>query len=179
MIELRELSSLLALKNTGSFNAAAALLHVTPGAMSQRIKQIEESIGQILIVRSSPVRLTHAGETLIRLAQQVELLIDDARQTLIGNECPIGLTVAVNHGSLATWFSDVAIEFVSLGIGGLDVRCADQHETVKLLTDGTAVAAVSAEATPPSGCDCVALACLNTLQSPRQFTLHDQTMKGG
>ncbi|UNE77756.1 LysR family transcriptional regulator [Pectobacterium versatile] len=36
---------------SGSFEIAARKLHVTPSAISQRIKQLEDQLGQVLIVR--------------------------------------------------------------------------------------------------------------------------------
>jgi LysR family transcriptional regulator (chromosome initiation inhibitor) len=58
MLEIRDLVSLLALASTGSFDAASRALGITAGAMSQRIRQIEDRLGQIVVVRSNPVRLT-------------------------------------------------------------------------------------------------------------------------
>lgn len=157
MIEMRELMSLRALANGGSFEAAARALNITPGAMSQRIKQIEDRLGQIVVVRASPARLTHAGEALLRLAQQVDILVHDAIHSLTGETAAPSLTVAVNHDSLATWFMTAMARFTEVSSATVEVRCVDQHQTSSLLRDGSAVAAVSAEPKPPQGCDAISL----------------------
>ena len=42
----------------GTLDAAARRLHITPSAVSQRIKTLEEQLGRVVLVRSKPVRLT-------------------------------------------------------------------------------------------------------------------------
>lgn len=154
MFSTRELSSLLAVLTEGSFEAAARSLHVTPGAMSQRIKQLEDRVGQLLVLRTQPTRPTAAGETLLRLAQQVNLLCDEAGRVLTRQHAQASrqLTVAVNHDSLATWFVPAAAQFVSDGTALLDVRCTDLARTDRLLRDGTAIAAVTSSAEEIPGC---------------------------
>jgi hypothetical protein len=39
----------------GSFDATVERLHVTPSAVSQRIKAAEQRVDQVLVVRESPV----------------------------------------------------------------------------------------------------------------------------
>ena len=92
----------------GSFEAAARTLHVTPSAVSQRIKALEHQVGQVLVRRAKPCRATEAGQPLLRLAGQVALLEDEALQAMRG---PLGggrsstrVAVVVNADSLATWF---------------------------------------------------------------------------
>ncbi|MBA3523505.1 MAG: LysR family transcriptional regulator, partial [Geodermatophilaceae bacterium] len=53
-----QLRALAAAVSEGTFDAAARLLHVTPSALSQRIKALEEAAGRVLLVRSKPVRAT-------------------------------------------------------------------------------------------------------------------------
>ncbi|WP_375385697.1 LysR family transcriptional regulator [uncultured Microbacterium sp.] len=45
----------------GSLDAAARRLHITPSAVSQRIKTLEELLGRVLLVRAKPARPTVAG----------------------------------------------------------------------------------------------------------------------
>ncbi|MHA6643662.1 ArgP/LysG family DNA-binding transcriptional regulator [Mesorhizobium sp. A623] len=160
MIDIKDLTSLRALASNGSFEAAARALKITPGAMSQRIKQIEDRIGQVVAVRASPTRLTQAGETLLRLALQVDILFEDTIQILTGKDAIPSLTVAVNHDSLATWFVAAVAKFSSVSSATVEVRCVDQALTSSLLRDGSAVAAISAEDVPPQGCETVSLGCL-------------------
>ena len=62
----------------GSFDAAAEGLHVTPSAVSQRIKALKQRVGQVLVVREKPCTATAAGVPLLRLAAQTALLEAEA-----------------------------------------------------------------------------------------------------
>ena len=62
--------TLAAAVDEGTLDAAARRLHITPSAVSQRIKALEEQLGRLLLVRSKPVRATDAGAAVIRLARQ-------------------------------------------------------------------------------------------------------------
>ena len=56
----------------GSFKAAAAELHITPSAISQQLRAIEDMLGVLLFERRGRlVRLTSAGEAYFRDVQQV------------------------------------------------------------------------------------------------------------
>src|ERR687897_183309 len=77
-LDLEQLRTLRAVVEHGTLDAAAAALHVTPSAVSQRLKALETTAGRVLLVRSKPVRPTPAGETVLRMARQVELLAADA-----------------------------------------------------------------------------------------------------
>ena len=68
----------------GTFDAAAAVLHITPSAVSQRIKALETSTGRILLRRTKPVTATADGEVLARLAKQWDLLTAEAGIELRG-----------------------------------------------------------------------------------------------
>ena len=49
-----QLAAFAAVIELGSFDAAAERLHVTPSAVSQRIKALEQRVGQVLVVREKP-----------------------------------------------------------------------------------------------------------------------------
>jgi DNA-binding transcriptional LysR family regulator len=62
-----QLDAFTALAKTASFTKAAALLHVTQSALSQRISKIEAELGATLVIRDrGGTRLTEAGEKLLR-----------------------------------------------------------------------------------------------------------------
>src|SRR5690349_14802464 len=75
-IELAE--TLAVVVDEGTMDAAARRLHITPSAVSQRLKALEEQLGRLVLVRSKPVRQTEAGASVIRLARQMALLEHDA-----------------------------------------------------------------------------------------------------
>jgi LysR family transcriptional regulator (chromosome initiation inhibitor) len=152
-VEVDQLRALAAAVEHGSLDAAAAVLHVTPSAVSQRLRALEASTGQVLLVRSRPVRPTAAGEVLVRTARQLDLLLADAAREVGAQAGPTArpvLPVAVNADSLATWalpaLASVADHLL------VDVRREDETRTGALLRDGTVVAAVTTEARPVAGC---------------------------
>ena len=61
MLDAKPLDALEAIVRAGSFELAAQWLCITPSAVSQRIRQLEEQLGQTVLVRSQPVRPTPAG----------------------------------------------------------------------------------------------------------------------
>ena len=63
-LPLDQVRTLLAAVDEGTFEAAAETLHVTPSAVSQRIKALEQRTGRVLLLRSKPVRLTDSGDVL-------------------------------------------------------------------------------------------------------------------
>ena len=79
-LELEQLRTLAAIVDHGSLDAAARVLHVTPSAVSQRLRGLESAAGQVLLVRSRPVQPTPAGSALVRTARQVELLLADTTE---------------------------------------------------------------------------------------------------
>jgi len=104
-LDLAQLRALSAVVSAGTFDAAARALHVTPSAISQRLKALEAAAGRVLVVRSKPVRVTASGQVVLRLARQVEVLTADTARHL-GTEHasrPITLPIVVNADSLATW----------------------------------------------------------------------------
>ena len=100
--DLDQLRALATAIDAGTFDAAARRLHVTPSAISQRIRALENSVGSILITRSKPVRVTHVGVTYLALARKIDALTLDALAGAGSGE-PLPLPIAVNGDSLATW----------------------------------------------------------------------------
>jgi LysR family transcriptional regulator, chromosome initiation inhibitor len=153
-LDLAQLRALSAAVSEGTLDAAARALHVTPSAVSQRLKALETATGRVLLVRSKPVRVTESGEAVLRLARQVEALLADAAAEL-GDGAGDGgaatpLPIAVNADSLATWVLP-ALAAAGEGIA-FDVHREDQAHTSELLRRGTVMAAVTADAEPVPGC---------------------------
>jgi len=90
-----QLETLMMIADEGSFEAAARRLHVTPSAVSQRVRALEGLAGQVLVRRTSPAVVTEAGEPLVRLARQLRLLSAEAAAAL-GEGNVVDLAVAVN-----------------------------------------------------------------------------------
>lgn len=159
----------------GSLEAAARALHVTQPAVSQRLRLLERLTGQVLLVRSRPVRLTPAGEVVVRYARQVEHLDADAAAELGLDGSPRArLPIAVNADSLATWFLEpVAALAAELGVV-LDLHRDDEQYTAHLLEAGAVVAAVTTRAEPVAGCSATALGTMRyrAVASPAYVAAH-------
>ena len=161
MLDYTLLEALAAVVREGSFERAALALHLTPSAVSQRVKLLEQRIGQVLVVRATPCTATAAGLKLIGHVQAVGLLEQDLRAALpaLAGETPGPLTlrVAVNADSLATWFVAAAAAFAETAPVLLDVSLDDEAHTARWLKSGDVIAAVTTLAAPVQGCSSVPL----------------------
>ncbi len=148
-----QLTALAAIVEHGTFDAAARHLHVTPSAISQRVRALESAAGQVLVRRSAPCVATPAGETFLRLARQTSLLYDEAREVLGESaHTRIDLPIAVNADSLATWFRDVLAETASWDGVALRLHVEDQAYSADLLRRGDALGAVTSDPVAVQGC---------------------------
>jgi LysR family transcriptional regulator (chromosome initiation inhibitor) len=154
-----QLDALVAIAEHGSFDAAARELHITPSAVSQRIRALEATAGQVLISRGAPCRPTPHGEWLVRLGRQTRLLYAEASQALAG-ATPVELPVAVNADSLAVWFHDVLGELASWDGTAVRLYVEDQGYSQDLLRRGDVLAAVTSDPAPVQGCTVVPLGAL-------------------
>ncbi|GAB2694918.1 LysR family transcriptional regulator ArgP [Thalassiella azotivora] len=159
-----QLRALDAVVREGTFEAAARALHVTPSAVSQRLRALEVVTGRVLVVRSKPVRPTESGEVLLRLARQVELLTDEALAELGAaadglDEPRAGrwrsVPVAVNADSLRTWVLPALAPLA--GEAAFDVHRDDEEHTAALLRAGTVVAGITTDPEPVPGCSATRL----------------------
>ena len=155
--DVDQLRTLQAVVEHGTLDAAAASLHVTPSAVSQRLRALETAAGRVLLVRSRPVRATEAGEAVLRLARQVELLAADTAREL-GDAGPATLGLAVNADSLATWFLPAIAPLA--GDVAVQLHREDEANTARLLRAGAVVAAITTDPAPVAGCSATALGAM-------------------
>ncbi|MER5224879.1 LysR family transcriptional regulator ArgP [Streptomyces flaveus] len=146
--------TLLAVVDEGTFDAAAAALHVTPSAVSQRVKALEQRTGRVLLIRTKPVRPTESGEVVVRFARQLARLEREAHTELgmTGSEEPTRLSIAVNSDSLATWFLPALTRVPEELRLCYELRREDQDHTAALLREGLVMAAVTSSPDPVAGC---------------------------
>jgi LysR family transcriptional regulator (chromosome initiation inhibitor) len=151
--DLAQLRALDATVRAGTLEAAARELHVTPSAVSQRLRALEVATGRILLVRTKPVQVTASGQAVLRLARQLAVLTADVARELAGSD-PSGavpsLPIAVNADSLATWVLPALAPLA--GEVAVELHREDQQHTSALLRAGTVMAAVTADAVPVPGC---------------------------
>jgi LysR family transcriptional regulator (chromosome initiation inhibitor) len=157
-----QLDALVAIADHGSFDAAARQLHITPSAVSQRIRALEAAAGQVLISRGTPCRPTPHGEWLVRLGRQTRLLYAEASQAITAATA-VELPVAVNADSVGSWFRDVLAEVAAWDHTALKLRVEDQAYSQELLRRGDVLAAVTSDQAAVQGCRVDALGALRYL----------------
>jgi LysR family transcriptional regulator, chromosome initiation inhibitor len=151
--DLAQLRALSAAVSEGTLEAAARALHVTPSAISQRLRALEVATGRVLLVRSKPVQVTASGEAVLRLARQIELLASDTRTELdagSGEQPGQTLPIAVNADSLGTWALPALAPLA--GSVCFDLHRDDEEHTAGLLRSGAVVAAITTDPEPVAGC---------------------------
>lgn len=158
-LPLDHVRTLLAVVDEGTFDAAAAALHVTPSAISQRAKALEQRTGRVLLVRTKPVRPTESGEVVVRFARQLARLERDARAELgmSAEAGPTRVSVAVNADSLATWFLGALGRVPREPRISFELHREDESRTAQLLREGLVMAAVTSSPEPVAGCSVRAL----------------------
>ncbi|MBN3931427.1 LysR family transcriptional regulator ArgP [Streptomyces verrucosisporus] len=152
-MNFEQLRALAAIIDEGTFEAAADLLRISPSAVSQRIKALENSVGQTVVRRGAPCAPTEAGAVLLRMARQVQVLEAETRRALGDGVSSRAVTpVAVNADSLITWFVPVLHEAAGWTDTTLDLHVEDQDHSSRLLRQGDVIAAVTADPAPVNGC---------------------------
>jgi LysR family transcriptional regulator (chromosome initiation inhibitor) len=157
MLDYALLDALAAVVRYGSFDRAASELNVTPSAVSQRVKLLEERVGSVLVKRGQPCVATTSGALLCRHTERVQLL--EAELTGEMPSLPRALVerwptlrVAVNDDSVGTWFVDAVAQFCVERETLLDLVIDDQDHTAQRIRDGSVQGAVTTQAEPVQGC---------------------------
>jgi len=152
-LPLEHLATFAAIVDEGSFEGAAKRLHITPSAVSQRVKAMEQRVGSVLLRRSRPIEVTTAGTTVLRLARQLDRLVDDAARELSGGPGESTMIpVVVNADSLATWFVPAIVRAARETGARFEVIRADETISAEQLRGGEVLAAVTATKEPVPGC---------------------------
>lgn len=155
-MDLDQLRAFVAVVDHGTFDAAARTLHVTPSAISQRIRALETAAGAVLVQRTKPVRPTERGFAVLRQARQLLHIADETVRQLRAPDVPaagrIRIPIVVNADSIATWFAGAVTTIGTAGEVELEIRRDDEHVTADLLRSGEVMAAVTTEPRPVQGC---------------------------
>jgi LysR family transcriptional regulator, chromosome initiation inhibitor len=157
MLDYSSLSALAAVVREGSFERAARALHVTPSAVSQRIRLLEERIGCALVVRGQPCLATETGRRLCQHVDRVRLLEHELNGEVpslaADGDTRVPLPIAVNADSLATWFAPALAAFAAYAPVLMEVSVDDQDYTSEWLRTGKVLAAVTGTARAATGCN--------------------------
>lgn len=154
MLDYAHLRALSIVISEGGFDRAAKVLCITQSAVSQRIKQLEERVGQALVIRSTPVEATPTGKRLLRHYSQVQLLESELSVEMDADDpkLPTIVKIAVNADSLATWFLPALCEVFKRHQWLLELIVDDESYTHNLLKNGEAVGCVTTTKAPLAGC---------------------------
>ncbi|MCO5995729.1 LysR family transcriptional regulator [Actinoallomurus rhizosphaericola] len=92
MLNLDRLRSLQAVAALGSVSGAAAVLHLTPSAVSQHLRKLEQETGHQLVTRTGRgVELTPNARLLAERARHILALVDETEAELQSrNDHPVG-----------------------------------------------------------------------------------------
>lgn len=160
-LDAATLDCLAALADELSFERAAQRLAITQSAVSQRLRALEAQLGQPVVVRSRPLRLTEAGKVLLRFARQMQALRAEVARELGDRLAPQSrLAIAVNADSLATWVLPALDDLVQAGLQegfGLELMVDDQDFTHDSLREGAVLGCVSTVSEALQGCRVEAL----------------------
>lgn len=154
MFDYRSLEAFAAVLEEGGFERAGEKLGLTQSAVSQRIKQLEELVGTVLVIRETPPRASAAGERLLRhylqtVALEADALEEARSKPKAGFE---RLAIAVNADSLATWFFEATLPFWKGRALLFDLRLDDQDLTLRLLKAGQVCGCLSSFGRSVTGC---------------------------
>lgn len=164
MLDYPSLFALAAVVQEGSFERAARALHVTPSAVSQRVRLLEERLGCVLVVRGQPCEATETGRRLCQHIDRVSLLEHELKTDmpsfLQGEPTRVSVPLAVNADSLATWFMPAATTFGEDAAALLQIAVDDEGHTAHWLRSGQVLAAVTATEAPTAGCNSLSLGAM-------------------
>jgi LysR family transcriptional regulator, chromosome initiation inhibitor len=151
-----QLEALEAVCRLGTFAEAARELHLTPGALSQRIHALEADLGEPVVVRTQPAVPTEAGKVVLGIARKYLLAQAEAESALLSahgrSADPVSVRIAINADSVSTWFRPVVTQIAERTNWLLDLHIEDQDWSSRMLRDARVMAAVTTDPRPIQGC---------------------------
>lgn len=115
MFDLELLHTLVCVVDEGSFTRAAERVHRTQSTVSQQIRKLEESVGQVLLVRDrsgQQVSATEHGEVLTQYARRLLSLSREARDALNTEASVVPVRLGVPEDFDATRMASMLSGFV-------------------------------------------------------------------
>ncbi len=153
MLDYKLIEALACVIQEAGFDKASRVLNITQSAVSQRIKQLEDQMGQILVTRTSPPCATDTGRNLLKHYMQVKHLEGDLLEPVReGDDAFHTLAMGINADSLATWFYPSIEGFIHDNRILLDLKVDDQDETHLMLKRGEVAGCISSEKSAVQGC---------------------------
>jgi LysR family transcriptional regulator (chromosome initiation inhibitor) len=162
MIDAKGLKAFIAIIEQQSFERAAQTLFITQSAVSQRLKILEQSVGQSLIIRAPQIKVTTAGQALLKYAQNLSQIERTLKEDLAPRKQRdwIKISIATNADSLSTWLPEALAPWCLKNQVLLDLKIDDQDQTHQLLQSGEVLGCISAVKQPTQGCTSTSLGCV-------------------
>ena len=156
MLSSKSCEAFLAVAESGSFDEAAQRLCITASAVTLRVQALEKDLGQILLLRERPCRVTQAGQKLLEHLQHQRLREQNLLQQFMGQSSQHEFhqfSIATNADSLSTWLLKVLQNTLIEHKIALKLSLDDQTQTHQLLETGLVNACISTESTAMKGCE--------------------------
>ena len=156
MLSSKSCEAFLAVAESGSFDEAAQRLCITASAVTLRVQALEKDLGQILLLRERPCRVTQAGQKLLEHLQHQRLREQNLLQQFMGQSSQHEFhqfSIATNADSLSTWLLKVLQSTLIEHNIALKLSLDDQTQTHQLLETGLVNACISTESTAMKGCE--------------------------
>lgn len=146
-MDLKNLSALASVVEMGSFGQAAKSLYLTQSAVSQRIKDLEDQLGQALLIRNKPLQLTEAGTKVLKYYQKVAALEEELKIDLNPDIADGFKTIklAINNDNLEYWFLDKLSGYIKQNRLLLELSTEDEKLTADFLKKGQVFSCISSE----------------------------------
>ena len=157
------LEALNAIVEHEQFEKAAKTLGISQSAISQRLKLLEQQIGQPSLIRTNPPTLTEVGERLLAHYRHVATLENDLLQDLYKEESSewSKFGIGINADSLATWLLPAIKPLLKKNRILVECYVDDQDETLELLRSGVVAGCISSIERTAHGCQVTYLGKMN------------------
>lgn len=177
MLDRQQLETFASVVEHGSFERAAMALHVTRGAVSQRVKALETALSTVLLLREKPIVPTPQGQVLMRHVKSLRLLETSTLRAVKPeglDQSPVPLSIAVNADSLAVWFPRVLARLLGQKGMAVEVVTDDEDHTCERLMRGEVIGCVSTAGKAMQGFVAERLGCMEyrCVASPRFAERH-------
>jgi LysR family transcriptional regulator, chromosome initiation inhibitor len=151
MFDYSQLEALIAVSREGSFDGAARTLGLTPSAISQRIRKLEERVGAVLVKRVGDPVPTALGRLMCCHAETVRML-ESQFLSSPGWSAPVSgvkdvrIRIAVGEANLSSWFIEaLKHDAADATQKQLDLVIPSDGDVCAALKSGEALAALSFE----------------------------------
>lgn len=153
------LECLAAIVEEDGFERAAVRLSITQSAVSQRLRTLESQVGTVLLVRTRPLRLTSAGQLLLKHTKMLRLIRADLERDLhelaphasSGTREESRISIAINADSIATWALPALGDLARQGLP-IEIIADDQDFTHERLREGQVLGCVTTLKAALRGC---------------------------